>query len=230
MTNAMPARLLCMIALAACLPACTDTIVFGAQREIDVAIVVNEDVAEPVSVNIGLNSQIAGLVPSLDSKPAESTLPLLKYFRSDDPEGEAASIFSGFRYTSETDIVPAKKFDYSAEIRSQFASGAAAMILATNPDAVAQVVNISDSWGLQDALQEKLLGLSEGGIAVLYKDPPTLDLAVEAEIAELKEKAGYAATCDDLPQCRLRVTQIRLDSAESPADLERWEQAIKKAL
>lgn len=225
------------------LTGCADTIVFGAQREIDVAISLNEDVAEPVQVNIGLNSQIASLIPPIGgqgetppgSDPAAANQALARQFN---PEGEAANIFSGFRFTSAsmleiTAANPRPKYD--AQIRSQFASGAAAVILASDPQAVNQVVDVGVTFD-RDAnfmnpaivawranLQGQVDGLTEAKASALYLNPPTTNAKIEELIASLKTEVEG---CDASDLCRRDVLRVRIQDLGTTGQLEAWDDAF----
>jgi hypothetical protein len=238
--------LLSLLAVMPVLSACSDTVVFGAQREIDVAISLNEDVAEPVQVNIGLNSQIAALIPPVGDNnestasgeaTASSAAALEAARQHFNPEGEAATIFSGFRYTSSSMLVitptsPLPKYD--AEIRSQFASGAAAVILAKSPKAVAHVVDVAitfdrqpgfldqDAMDLRASLHKKVDGLTTGKVAELYQNPPTTDPKIEVPMLT----SDVIDRCKVEPECRLNVTHVRLNTVETLQELQRWEAAI----
>ena len=221
------------------LAGCTDTVVFGAQREIDVAISVNEDVAQPVAVNIGLNSQIAALVPAVVNK-SESVFPGGGWPRLSHPDGEAASIFSGFRFTS-TSMFPTatrKELTYDAQVRSQFASGQAAILLAGNPKAVAKVVQVSgydfergpefissERLELVAKLNGLLANLPKDRVTALYKNPPTpVNEKIEVMIRALKSEAAGAAYCEENIECQRSVSGIRFSNVETMEELKHWEQ------
>jgi hypothetical protein len=233
--------LLSALAVLPWLAGCADTIVFGAQREIDVAISLNEDVAEPVQVNIGLNSQIASLIPPIaendDSTSSTGITSLAaQHFN---PEGEAASIFSGFRYTSSSmlEITPASpRPKYDAEIRSQFASGAAAVILASDPEAVAKVVDVAITFDRNSSfmsppivawranLQSQIDGLSEPKVSELYLSPPTTNAKIEELIASVK--GDHAAECDASDLCRRDMLRIRIQDLGTTEQLQKWDAAF----
>lgn len=227
------------------LAGCADTIVFGAQREIDVAISLNEDVAEPVQVNIGLNSQIAALIPpigeqggSTSTGGTDSAALRQNAAQQFNPEGEAANIFSGFRFTSVSMLEisaanPRPKYD--AEIRSQFASGAAAVILAGDPEAVKQVVDVAITFDRDSNfmsppivawranLQSQIDGLSEAKASALYLSPPTTNAKIEELIASLKEEVSE---CDASDVCRRDVLRVRIQDLGTTEQLQLWDAAF----
>jgi len=240
-------------------------VVFAAQREIDVAISVNDDEAEPVFVNVGLNSKLAALVPAIGEKQADQSgdqpagnqpvkppAEVLNQARNSlgiaRPEGEAASIFSGFYYDSDTAISPDKNggnpIHYDAQIRSQFASGAAAVILADSPTAVKDIVEVKSfkfdhgaEWASPerikffDSLKDAVKNLPEGRQQQLYKNPPTSNATVDALIQQMlaDRQATYpnARPCENSKDCREAVIEQRLDEVESVNDLLKWKSAIE---
>lgn len=233
-----PALLSTMVVLP-WLAGCADTIVFGAQREIDVAISLNEDVAEPVQVNIGLNSQIASLIPPIGENNNSTSAPSVSNAAAQhfNPEGEAATIFSGFRYTSVSMLEisqtsPRPKYD--AEIRSQFASGAAAVILASDPEAVAKVVDVAITFDrdpeflskevqdLRATLHDKVDDLDPDQVARIYKNPPTTDPEIEVPMLT----SGVIERCKASHDCRLNVTHVRLNTVKTLDELRQWESMI----
>jgi hypothetical protein len=233
--------LLSALAVLPWLAGCADTIVFGAQREIDVAISLNEDVAEPVQVNIGLNSQIASLIPPIgdnddSTSSTGTTSSAVQHFN---PEGEAASIFSGFRYTSSSmlEITPASpRPKYDAEIRSQFASGAAAVILASDPEAVAKVVDVAITFDrdpsfldptfeeLKAALQVRLKDLDDTKVESLYRRPPTPNPELDAGMLTSEN----LAKCEVLASCRRNVTITRLQQVATMDELLLWKAEFER--
>ena len=237
-----------LLSAALALSACKNTIVFGAQREVDVSASINEDTAEPVVVNIGFNSLIAGVVPpvserkeSSDANNLDATAPNEKHLIFGRPAGEAASIFSGFHYISATGVslTPGQPpFQYDTEIRSQFASGAAAIIIAKNPVAVKHVVDVDHVYNRGpdfatpahlthlELLHARIDGLPEDKLKELYLSPPTHDATTDAIVQSVVADRGGTAVCEASIQCLRDILKIRVDNVEPIEGLNVWEAAL----
>jgi hypothetical protein len=206
----------------------------------------NEDTAEPVVINIGLNSQVAALVPSVGENNTSSTpgqvVPASTALLPT-PNGEAASIFSGFRFESKSAFptVQQSTITYDTHIVSQFASGGAAIILASDPAAVDKVVSITEvsctrsaAFGKADhlnrmqAILDKIDALSDPAkVSGLYQRPPVSSTCSQQIVdAYLAEKGGYNACLGNIG-CMRDVLDFRVRNEDPVENLAAWEEALK---
>jgi hypothetical protein len=118
------------------LMACENTLFYGDRTGFNLSIHVNDDPTTPLRVNAGLERSAVAFVPPTHS--------------SDEADGEAVNLYSGFKllYTEEPTA-----FSDTLTIRTQFASGAAALKIAEGDKtalAVSQIVQ-SGTFGRDDA-------------------------------------------------------------------------------
>jgi len=112
-------------------------LIYGERTGFNLSIHVNDDPTSPLRVNAGLERSVAASVP-----PTQS---------SGQSNGEAVNLFSSFElfYTED----PKSAFNETLTVRTQFASGAAALEIARGDNAaqaVSQIVQIG-TFGRDDA-------------------------------------------------------------------------------
>jgi hypothetical protein len=125
------------------LAACSSNVIFLERSGFNLAVNVNDDPTTPVEVNAGLNRTIVALVPPSGGQDANKT-----------PEGEAVNLLSGYdlQYNKSTTSALQGKLT----IRTQFASGAAALAASTDAKAVAKVVTAQSGNFVYDDAAKKL--------------------------------------------------------------------------
>lgn len=104
---------------------CDRALVYGDRTGLNLAIRSDPAKASPLEVNTGFQRQVVGFVPAKGKAP------------NGDPEGEAVNMVSRFdvkRTPGENGV-----FNDTVEIRSSFASGAAAIAAEDKPEAVAAI-------------------------------------------------------------------------------------------
>lgn len=120
----------CLAASLAVLAGCSDALIYGEGTSFNLAISVNNDPALPLSVNAGLHRTVVNLVPPLGGDVSNGN--------STAARGEAVSSISSFNLTDEgRDTNP---LGGTLKIKTQFASGEAAVTIAKQPEAVAFVM------------------------------------------------------------------------------------------
>lgn len=136
---------LSVIALSILLAGCADRLVMVERTGFNLSVAVYKDPATPLSVNAGLERRIVGVVPARkvqESKAGNNSIAV----------EEPVSLLSGFdlQYTNPpattTVGTPAQtRFGGDLTIRTRFASGKAALLLAKNPTAVNQLISVNGS-------------------------------------------------------------------------------------
>lgn len=127
-------------AMAFALTACENTLIYAERTGFNLAIYANENPATPLEVNGGLKRSVVGLVPPTKVKKENETSS-----GESRAEGEAVSMFSGFRLTYDEGEGP---FAGDLSIRTQFASGVAAITIANGQEpaeAVKKIVNVKSA-------------------------------------------------------------------------------------
>lgn len=148
-----------MIAVIAIAPAaCSDALVFADRSSIEVASVrLNDDVAEPIRVNIGFDRQLVTNAPALGGT-IEATNEHGDKVKA--ANGEAINLFSTFRAKVEPEIVGGEPTSTNQlKVHTRFASGAAATAIAGKPEVVAHFLGLQEIRPLSTemaALQAKL--------------------------------------------------------------------------
>ena len=129
--------LLWAVGVAASVAGCGRTLAFVERDGVNLAIRANASSSPPIEVNFGLNRTVATIVPPAGQSGGQ-------------PNGEAVSMFAGFQIQNDYDVT---KQQVSADLKidTQFASGAAAVNVATSPPLVARIVNVN-STTIQRAL------------------------------------------------------------------------------
>lgn len=110
---------------------CQNNLIFLEQSGFKLAISVNNDPTTPVEVNAGLKRSIVALVPSSGDPVKTDT--------GTRANGEAVNLVSGFDLTDTASANSA--LGGTLTIRTQFASGAAALAVASKPELAAKIAN-----------------------------------------------------------------------------------------
>ena len=108
---------------------CANTLFYGEKTAFSLAIHLNDNPQTPVEVNIGLKRHVGEIAPPVTTE---------KEAGKDVPVGEAVSSLSGFRLRYEEN--PNNVLLGDLYIRTQFASGIAATILAEKPAQAIEVI------------------------------------------------------------------------------------------
>lgn len=116
---------------------CTDALVFSESSGFNLSIGVNEEPSTPVQLNAGLERTVLAFAPPVKESNVENG--------QRRAEGEAVSLFSGFRLTDDHAQVGSSAFGGKLTIVTQFASGIAAQKLAGNTEAVRAVTSVAQS-------------------------------------------------------------------------------------
>ncbi len=127
-------RLIGLLALSG-LGACSRTLVFAERDGVNLAIRADAAARPPIEVNFGLNRVVGTLVPPVAEEGQEPNAR---------PSGQAVNMFSGFQVLRFGTIDPANPVRADLQITTQFASGAAATAIATQPQVVNSVVRTPD--------------------------------------------------------------------------------------
>jgi len=118
------------LAITLVLSGCGHTLVFAEQTGFNLSIIAKPSEATPLNVNIGLDRTVASLVPPIHDNTPQGRV-----------DGEGVNMFAGFRANYDPGTQPLAG---DLRIRTQFASGQAATMIAGDPDTVVRVVNVSD--------------------------------------------------------------------------------------
>ena len=211
----------CMLGVAAC----GDTLVYGERTGFNLSVEVGQDPATPVNVNIGLRRTVVSVVPPIDSEPGEDGQP--------HPNGEAVSMISGFELTDQPRQNP---LDPDLQIRSQFASGEAAVLVSGNPDVVRAIADTNFKRSADFAslatrnrvkkLLDETETLQNQAIINLATSPPVDDPDVDRLIEQLDPNDRRASD----PAVALRMLKTRISyRKDDPSILKAWEAAVAGA-
>lgn len=110
------------------LTGCQDTLIYGESTAFNLAIHANDNPQTPIEVNAGLKRYVGEMAPPVLTKENDQG--------TKKADGEAVSSFSGFALTYDPDGIFGELF-----IRTQFASGVPAQLLAEEPRAAIEVIN-----------------------------------------------------------------------------------------
>ena len=206
---------------------CNNTLVFAEKNGYNLAINVNDDPSTPVHVNIGLERNIAAVVPPLDvtkndqGKTAASA--------------EAVSLFSGYRLNTTDESELRTPFSATLAIRTQFASGMAAREISENPRMVAKVVDANfvfdrEAADLELARQERVDHILDGidrlndaAARSLAADPPVDEPMVDNVVAA-RDPRNLRATNPAFARQIFKMEVIL--SKPSDTALAAWEAAV----
>lgn len=196
------------LAIALVLTGCGHTLVFAEQTGFNLSIIAKSSEATPLNVNLGLDRTVGSVVPPIHENTAQGLV-----------DGEGVNMFSGFaaHYDSSTQPLTG-----NLRIRTQFASGEAALGIAGDPNAVVQVVNVSDiplGALTPDSIRPQVLPLRRKirGLS----DPQILELAQELGLVKPNETLSR-------PQAESRIGN-ELDLArQNVTDFGKFKQAVDK--
>ena len=118
------------------LASCERTLIYAERTGFKLGISVNDNPGTPVEVNAGLKRTLVGFVPPKEGTQGSGA--------DKTAEGEAVSMFSGFRMEYQ-DGTAAQPFAGKLNIRTQFASGNAALAVASKPEIVTKIVSVTTS-------------------------------------------------------------------------------------
>lgn len=145
MARALPFRkivtLIAVVGAAALLSGCGRTLVFAESSGVNLGIRTNASSDTPIEVNFGLRRAVGSIVPA-GGKKKDGT-----------PDGDAVSMFSGFQVNNS--LVTTRPIDADLRIDTQFASGEAAVQVASKPKIVAEIVNVrSSTYSTSDSAKQ----------------------------------------------------------------------------
>jgi hypothetical protein len=149
---------------------CGRTLVFGEHDGVNFAIRANSTNTPPIEVNFGLARTIGTIVPPAGEKSGNST-------------GEAVNMFAGFQVERFNEMTLNKPVGVDLQITTQFASGAAAGEVATNPAVVAQIVRLSGITVQRDLPFVTTIDRRSELVAKLNQLSDTQTVAVATEMA-----------------------------------------------
>lgn len=114
------------------LSACTDALVYSERTGFNLGISVNDEATTPVKLNAGLERNVVTFAPP-SGEYKESKKRTIKH--------DAVSMLSGFHLTDGHGGIN-NPLGGTLSIRSQFASGEAAVVIARNPAAAARITGV----------------------------------------------------------------------------------------
>jgi len=201
---------------------CNNTLFYGEKTAFSMAIHLNDNPQTPVEVNMGLKRHVGEIAPPVATEKVEG---------KDVPVGESVSSLSGFRLRYEEN--PKNILLGDLYIRTQFASGIAATILAEKPAQAIEVIR-ADFERSPDFVAEhvqKRVDRIRGAIESL-KTEPTYQLLCDPAITH-NETAEMTAARETVCQQRdnpeaaknLLLMQAFLDD-RTEQRLTAWETAL----
>lgn len=193
------------LAITVTLTGCGHTLVFGEQTGFNLSIIAKSSDATPLNVNIGLDRTVASVVPPIHENTPQGAV-----------DGEGVNMFAEFKAAYDPGIgannTP-QPFAGNLRIRTQFASGQAALAVAGNPDAVVRVVNVSDIplGGLTpNSIRPQILPLRRKIRSL--SDPQILELARELGLVKpnemLPRSQAESRIGNELDLARQNVTEF----------------------
>jgi hypothetical protein len=213
-----------LIVASFCTSGCNNTLVFAEKSGYNLAINVNDDPSTPLHVNIGLERNIAAVVPPLDISQDDQGKSTAK--------GEGVSVFSGFKL-KEFGASAATPFAGKLLIRTQFASGQAARDISQRPDMVARIVDVSfarDAAFVEEARQKRVEKILEGidrlndaAALSLSANPPVQDPKVQ-QVVDLRDKDKQRLVKPAVARRMLKFEAAK--TARDDATLATWEAAV----
>jgi len=166
------------LAITLMLTGCGRTLVFAEQTGFNLSIIAKSSEATPLNVNIGLDRTVASLVPPIHENTPQGMV-----------DGEGVNMLAGFKAAYDREIgvnQGAHPFSGDLRIRTQFASGQAAWLIAGNPSAVLQVVNVSGvplftAVVVDEATENRKVAINQyiRGLATSDSNKATLDLIAQ---------------------------------------------------
>lgn len=157
--NDKSVRLICRLSSAAlvsvALSACTDALVFSESAGFNLSIGVNEEPSTPLQLNAGLERTVLAFAPPV----GENTTVAGKK----QVNGEAVSLFSGFRLSDDHASEVTNALAGRLTIRTQFASGMAAQAVAGKVQVVKAITNVGVSYLPDDGTRLLRVFMNESG-------------------------------------------------------------------
>jgi hypothetical protein len=210
-----------LLAGSALLVGCQDTLVYGESTAFNLAIHANDNPQTPIEVNAGLKRHVGEMAPPVLTTDDDNG--------TTKAAGEAVSSFSGFALTYDRDGV----FSGDLFIRTQFASGLPAQLLANEPAAAVEVVQADfdrDKAFVAPGTQARVTKIVK---AIETLDAPKALLLVCNPPVKETKMAELIAASD--PDC-LRATDAQVardilamqaaSDDRSEANLKAWEKAV----
>jgi hypothetical protein len=208
--------------LAALSAGCNNTLFYGEKTAFSMAIHLNDNPQTPVEVNMGLKRHVGEVAPPVATQEEAG---------KNVPVGEAVSSLSGFRLRYEEN--PNNILLGDLYIRTQFATGIAATILAENPAQAIQVIKAdferSEAFLTED-VQERVdnivagIGnLDDASALALACNPPVTHSTMAALIAARDPSCQRRS--DPAAARQILTMQATLDE-RNEQNLEAWEQAL----
>ncbi len=183
-----------MAIVAGSLAACSDALVFGDRTSIEVASVrLNDDVAEPIRVNIGFDRQLVTNAPALGGTVERTDADGRTKTAA---SGEAINLFSSFFAEVGPEMIGGEERNL-LKVHTRFASGAAAVEIAGEPPVVARVLGLQEVAAptveladLQTALNACLVATGTADDGPNRIDRMATDLGLETGLGADDEIAG----------------------------------------
>lgn len=199
---------------------CQDTLIYGESTAFNLAIHVNDNPQTPLEVNAGLKRYVGEMAPPVLTKDDDQG--------SKKAAGEAVSSFSGFALTYDREGIFGNLF-----IRTQFASGLPAQLLANEPGAAVEVVKADfdrgeaflaeDAQKRVDAIQDRIAALDDPTALALVCNPPVTHSVMAAKIAAMDPTCQRRS--DPAAARKLLLVQATLDD-RTESNLKAWEAAV----
>jgi hypothetical protein len=211
-----------LIAAAATVSACQDTLVYGESTAFNLAIHLNDNPQTPIEVNAGLKRHVGEKAPPVATTEEDGVKAAV---------GEAVSSFSGFRLRYEEDETSVLLGDLY--IRTQFATGKAATTLAGNPAEAVKVMDADferDAAFLAEGAQDRvgnivaaINALDDASAIALACNPPVKSGKMAELIAARDPQCRRAS--DGAAARQVLAMQASLDD-RSEINLNEWESAL----
>lgn len=212
-----------LIGIVAALSAgCNNTLFYGEKTAFSMAIHLNDNPQTPVEVNMGLKRHVGEVAPPVATQEEAG---------KNVPVGEAVSSLSGFRLRYEEN--PNNILLGDLYIRTQFATGIAATILAENPAQAIQVIKAdferSEAFlgeGVQERVDNIVAGignLDDASALALACNPPVTHSTMAALIAARDPSCQRRS--DPAAARQILTMQATLDD-RNDQNLKAWEQAL----
>jgi hypothetical protein len=210
-----------LLAGSALLLGCQDTLVYGESTAFNLAIHANDNPQTPIEVNAGLKRHVGEMAPPVLTTDDDNG--------TTKAAGEAVSSFSGFALTYDRDGV----FSGDLFIRTQFASGLPAQLLANEPAAAVEVVQADfdrgeaflaeDAQKRVDAIQDRIAELDDETALALACNPPVTHSVMAAKVAAMDPTCQRRS--DPAAAKKLLLVQATLDD-RTESNLKAWEAAV----
>jgi hypothetical protein len=211
------------------LTGCTRTLVFVERTGFNLGIFVKPNESTPLEVNFGLDRKVASIVPAKGEIGSQGV------------DGEAVNMYAGFRaqYDSATNPLSG-----DLHIRTQFASGGAALVIAGEPAVVARVVDVNaivhdDSFRAPDSKANKAelskqLGLLSDAQQVRLANAMIPNLAsrspqFQVQLRSLMPASASFGSGQQAAARRFNGFWIQTEEDMTGANFDQWKTAIQKA-